>query len=253
MFGSRILMIAPHPDDELAGCCAAIGRAREQGAAVWLAFLTTGIPAPERFWPWQRAGHPSRIERRRAEARQVAAELGAEIAHFSDVASRKLKDDLQGARELVGRLCAECKADTLWVPAYEGGHPDHDVASFMASTLRGGVPVWEFSEYNYSGGRVHSNEFVCMTGEEIELHLSAEEQRRKKALLEMYASEQGNLSYLRTEREAFRPRAAYDYSRPPHPGTLFYRRYGWAAFHPRVNEVRPEEVLQAIAEFQARA
>jgi hypothetical protein len=34
---------------------------------------------------------------------------------------------------------------------------------------------------------------------------------------------------------------------------LFYRRYGWAAFHPRVNEVRPEEVLQAIAEFQARA
>jgi hypothetical protein len=68
----------------------------------------------------------------------------------------------------------------------------------------------------------------------------------------MYASERGNLSYLRTEREVFRPLADYDYSRPPHPGTLFYRRFSWAAFHPRVNHVRPGEVSRAIAEFRAR-
>jgi N-acetylglucosamine malate deacetylase 1 len=252
MFGSRILLIAPHPDDELAGCCAAIGRARAQGASVALAFLTTGVPAPQRFWPWQRSGHAARVERRRGEARQVAATLGADIAHFSDVAARRLKDDIGATRDVLVKLGAERQADMLWVPAYEGGHPDHDVASFIASTLPGEAPVWEFSEYNFRGGRVRSNEFVAATGQEIELKLSGEEQRLKRVLLGMYASERGNLSYVRTEREVFRPRAGYDYSRPPHPGTLFYRRYAWAAFHPRVNEVRPEEVSRAIAGFGAR-
>lgn len=251
MFGSRILLLAPHPDDELAGCCAAIGRAHAQGSAVSLAFLTTGIPAPQRFRLWQRSGHPARVERRRNEARQVAAKLGADIAHFSDVAARQLKDGIGVAREVILKLCAAREADMLWVPAYEGGHPDHDVANFVASTLPGEVPIWEFSEYNFCGGRVHSNDFVAARGKEIELKLSGEEQRLKAALLGMYASERGNLSYLRTEREAFRPLAAYDYSRPPHPGTLFYRRYAWAAFHPRVNQVRPEEVSGAIAGFRA--
>jgi N-acetylglucosamine malate deacetylase 1 len=253
MFASRILLLAPHPDDELVGCCAAIGRARAQGSSISVVFLTTGIPARQRLWPWDRSSHPARVERRRAEALRVCAEIGADIAHFSDVAARNLKNELRAACELVARLCADRKAGALWVPAYEGGHPDHDAASFIASTLRRDLPVWEFSEYNFYGNRIHSNEFVSPAGQEIYLKLTGEERRLKKALLEMYASERGNLNYLQTEREVFRPLAAYDYSQPPHPGTLFYRRFAWASFHPRVNEVRPEEVSGAIAEFRARA
>src|SRR5262249_39376656 len=143
-------------------------------------------------------------------------------------------------------------ADILWVPAYEGGHPDHDVANFIGSTLRGEMPVWEYSEYNFSGGRVRSNDFFQSNGRETELMLSDEERRFKRMLLASYVSERGNLSYLRTERETFRPLADYDYSRPPHEGTLFYRRFAWASFHPRVNHVRPEEVCRAIAAFRER-
>ena len=250
MFGSRILLLAPHPDDELAGCCAAIGRARAQGSSLSIAFLTTGIPARERLWPWDRASYAARVERRRDEARGVCAELGAEIVHVSEIAARRLKNALRATRDQVVKLCAARQADTLWVPAYEGGHPDHDAANFLASTLRLALPVWEFSEYNFQGGRVHSNEFPAATGSEIELKLTDAEQRLKRKLLAMYASERRNLNYLQTEREVFRPLADYDYSRPPHAGTLFYRRFAWASFHPRVNEVRPEEVSSAIAEFR---
>jgi len=252
MFGSRILLLAPHPDDEVAGCCAAIRRARAHGSSVSVLFLTTGVPAPQRLWPWDRARHPARVDRRRQEACQVCAALGAEIADFSPVAARDLKNDLAAARNLIIEQSAACRADTLWVPAYEGGHPDHDLANFIASTLRQDLPVWEYSEYNFYGSRVRSNEFFSPTGKEIELKLSDEERRFKKMLLEMYASERGNLNYLRMEREVFRPLASYDYSRPPHPGTLFYRRFAWAAFHPRVSHVRPAEVSRAIAEFRAQ-
>jgi LmbE family N-acetylglucosaminyl deacetylase len=252
MFGSRILLLAPHPDDEVAGCCAAIRRARTQGSSVFVLFLTTGVPSPQRLWPWDRPRHPARVDRRRREARGVCTELGAKIACFSPAAARDLKNDLGTARNLIIEQSAACGADTLWVPAYEGGHPDHDLANFLASTLREGLTVWEYSEYNFSGGRVRCNEFISRTGEETELTLSDEERRFKKTLLAMYASERGNLNYLRTEREVFRPLAEYDYSRPPHPGTLFYRRFAWAAIHPRVNHVRPAEVSRSIAEFRAQ-
>jgi N-acetylglucosamine malate deacetylase 1 len=252
MFGARILLLAPHPDDEIAGCCAAIGRARAQGANVAIAFLTTGVPPRERLWPWERGGHAARVARRRDEARRVGTQLGAEVAHFSEVASRRLKDEIHGTRDLVIKLLATRQVDTLWVPAYEGGHPDHDIASFVASTFRNGLPVWEFSEYNFGGGRVHSNEFISARGSETGIVLSEDERRAKKQFLEMYESESANLNYLRTEREVFRPLAEYDYSKPPHAGTLFYRRFAWAAFHPRVNEVRPEEVCRAISDFQTR-
>jgi LmbE family N-acetylglucosaminyl deacetylase len=158
--------------------------------------------------------------------------------------------DAHAARNLVTRLVADCRADMLWVPAYEGGHPDHDVASFPGSAFRAEVPVWEFSEYNFRGGRVRSNEFPSHRGEEIVLELSGDEQRLKTSLLAAYASERVNLKYLRTEREVFRPLASYEYSQPPHPGTLFYRRFAWAAAHPKVNEVWPEEVSRVLSTYR---
>jgi LmbE family N-acetylglucosaminyl deacetylase len=251
MFGSRILLLAPHPDDEVVGACAAIQRVRKQGCVISILFLTTGVPSRERLWFWNRASHGARVEQRMKEARRACGELGIGIAGFATVAARELKDTLFQSRRLIGEAIVKLKADTLWAPAYEGGHPDHDLANFLASTVRDDVNVWECSEYNHSGGRVQCNEFPFKTGQEKELLLSDDERVLKKKLLETYASECSNLSYVRTEREVFRPIAEYDYSRPPHDGTLFYERYAWAAFHPRVNHIRNAEVARAIAEYGA--
>ena len=208
------------------------------------------MPSRQRFWLWDRAGYPARVERRRQEAIEVCGKIGAKVAHFSDVTARDLRNRVGAARDLILSHSVACGADMLWVPAYEGGHPDHDIANFIASTLRDGPPVWEYCEYNFCGGLVRSNEFLAPTGQEMELKLSEDERRFKRMLLAMYVSERGNLSYLRTEREAFRPLADYDYLRPPHEGTLFYRRFAWASFHPRVNHVRPADVCRAIKDFR---
>lgn len=54
MFGNRILLLIPHPDDEVAGCCAAVGRARGARCRVFGLFLTDGVPDKRSLWPWQR-------------------------------------------------------------------------------------------------------------------------------------------------------------------------------------------------------
>ena len=44
MFGDSILILIPHPDDEVVGCFATAGRAIASGSKVYGAYLTTGVP-----------------------------------------------------------------------------------------------------------------------------------------------------------------------------------------------------------------
>jgi LmbE family N-acetylglucosaminyl deacetylase len=249
VFAERILLLVPHPDDEVVGCCAAIGRARAAGARVEAVYLTNGVPAREVLWPWDRASHGRRVARRWREAEQAAARLGMVEAARQDIPTRTLKSRLGEAHALLERLLAALRPAMLWVPAYEGGHQDHDVASFLASRFRERVAVWEFSEYNYAGGTARSNRFVAATGSEQIIRLEPDEAAGKREVLSVYASEHGNLRHIATRQEAFRPLADYDYARPPHPGRLFYQRFQWVPRHPRVDHCRPAEVCRALIGF----
>jgi LmbE family N-acetylglucosaminyl deacetylase len=237
----RILVLAPHPDDEVVGCAVALRRAIAEGAAARVLFLTTGVPARAVLWPWQRPRHPTMVERRRTEAVAAARRLGAEIAGFGDWPTRTLKDHLAEAERRIRDAAAQ--ASEIWVPAWEGAHQDHDVANWIAAQLA--LPVVEFAEYAFNGGMVRSNEFAEGIGA---IRLTPEEAEWKRGLLSLYASEHGNLRHIRVEQEALRPLPRHDYARPPHEGKLFYQRFQWVPFrHPRVDFTRPEEVCRALA------
>lgn len=253
MFGQRILLLIPHPDDEVVGCAAAIGRAQARGGRVFGYYLTDGVPARDAHWPWRRAQHSAMVERRWREAEAVATRLGMQVAGRERISTRRLKDNLLGAMIRLAAAIYRVRPDVIWAPAYEGGHQDHDVTSFIASLLRGRAEVWEFSEYNFAGGRVQSQSFIERQGDERLIELDATEHREKTALLALYKSEQGNLGYVGTRREAFRPLAAYDYGRPPHPGLCFYQRFQWVPWHPRIDYTTPEEVCAALAGFRQAA
>ncbi len=247
MFGDDILILAPHPDDEVVGCCAAIGRARARQCRVRVAFLTTGVPPRDSMWHWQRgSAYERRLRRRHAESCAVASELGVDVCHRSEVPSRELRHHIAQTARTVCALLEEVRSPTLWVPAYEGGHQDHDVANFIGSLFVVKSQVWEFSEYNFRGGRTRSHAFPIDDGHERAIFLSATEAERKARLLALYESERGNLGHIGTCREIFRPLPEYDYSRPPHAGRLFYQRFQWARWHPRVDSTQPEDVREAM-------
>src|SRR5205823_596907 len=114
----RILVLAPHPDDEIVACGIAALRARAAGARVFVLYLTTGVPAPEALWPWQRAGHAARLSRRRTEARLAAALFGMESIGSLDHPSRRLRYHLDAAAAEIGRAIMEHAIEALWVPAF---------------------------------------------------------------------------------------------------------------------------------------
>ncbi len=240
-----ILVLAPHPDDEVVGAAIAMKRAMAQGARLSVLFLTTGIP--QEAWFWERSAYRAKVGRRMDEARRVADAHGFSIAGSLDIPSRRLIEHLVEVRRTVEGF----EAQRLWVPAYEGGHQDHDAANALAQTLRGRFEIWEFAEYNFAGGRVNSNQFPDGIGNV--LALSPEEADFKRALLELYASERANLDYVSCRQEAMRLMPAHDYACPPHKGRLFRERFHWVPLrHPRIDWRKQAEISRGLSDFVSR-
>jgi len=244
----RVLLLVPHPDDELVGVAVAIERLRKAGGEVYAAYLTTGVPATAGSWLGGRIAYPRSVVRRWQEATRVAGALGLSLGGRQMIPSRELKSHIPSSLAWARELAEALEVDRVWVPAYEGGHQDHDVASFIGARLAADFEVWEFAEYNFAGGAVQSQTFVESNGTEQVLTLDPPEGGRKRSLLGLYRSEQKNLGYVGSEREALRPLAGYDYTQPPHPGKMFYQRFQWVPYHPRIDYCRPEQVCEAMRE-----
>jgi LmbE family N-acetylglucosaminyl deacetylase len=250
MFGQRILILVPHPDDEVVACCAALGRAQEGGAQVFGLYLTHGCVAQDVVWPWQRKEYKNIVATRRAEAESVARFLGITPVGWSPRPARHLWLQMGVAHAEIQAAIAAHDIDQLWLPAYEGGNPDHDALNALGQRFKAKMSVLEFAEYNYFGGKALSHVFPFPNGEEQVIQLTEAEHAAKKAALALYVSETSNLNYVQTERECFRPLADYDYSKPPHAGRLWYARFQWVPFrHPRVDFSVPADVSRVISNY----
>lgn len=247
MFGNRILILVPHPDDEVVACAAAIGRAQNTGAEIFALYLTHGCIAKDVMWAWQRKNYQAIVDQRRAEAEAVARLLQIQPVGWSSRPARYLWQDMDSVRDEIAAAIAAHNIDQLWLPAYEGGNPDHDALNAVGQAIKSQISVIEFAEYNFFGGKANSHNFPTPNGTEETLILTDSERARKRAALALYKSEKSNLNYIECDKECYRPLADYNYSLPPHGGALWYTRFQWVPFrHPRVDFTKPEEVSEQI-------
>jgi LmbE family N-acetylglucosaminyl deacetylase len=248
VFGQRILILVPHPDDEVVACAATIGHARALGAKIFALYLTTGCPSLDTLWPWQRKTYSQRVVRRRQEAQQAAKLLEIAPTAWSSRPARQLWRQLPKVLHEVDSIVTRHQIDQIWVPAYEGGNADHDGLNAIGALFSPHLSVLEFAEYNWMGGVVNNQMFPYPSANVRTITLSPDEQRFKRHCLQIYASEKLNLSYVGTARESFRPLAAYDYNKPPHPGVLWYTRFQWVPFrHPGVDFTTSSMVCKSIS------
>jgi LmbE family N-acetylglucosaminyl deacetylase len=250
MFGKRILILIAHPDDEIVASAACIARARAEGATVSALYLTHGCLPEEALWPWERKNHAKRITKRRAEGEAAALALGIQPVGWADRPARYLWLDLLNVFREVEAAVDHYRPDQLWVPAYEGGNPDHDALNAVGFRLKKRLSVLEFAEYNFFGGKERSQYFIASDETMRTVILTPDERMAKRAALKLYPSEKNNLFYVNVEQEAYRPLASYDYAHPPHQGKVWYQRYHWVPFrHPRIDRAMPEKVSAAIIDF----
>ena len=237
-----VLILAPHPDDEIVACGIAAMRARAAGIPVRVLYLTTGVP--------RRRGYDARVAGRREEALAAAGLLGLLPVGFRNTPARRLRRELDAALADVEDAVLSCRAAELWAPAFEGGHQDHDTANALAAVFVDRLPVREFAAYNFAGGRVRANRFADRRGGETAIEATAEEAALKRRALGIYTSERGNLRHVDVRQETWRQLPVHDYGVPPHPGRLFRERFHWVPFrHPRIDWDPSAEVYRNLGAF----
>ena len=234
----RIAVLAAHPDDEAIGASSVLGR-HPEGAVV---FLTDGAPRNTRLWPSDFCGsREDYAAKRRAEADRALAVAGLGP---KDVFSLGAVDQeaIFSARELarsLAEILAKLKVEVLVTHSYEGGHPDHDAAAFIAALAVAKFEVHstlliEMTSYHARDGKCVSGEFLPSAarhgvdvGEELSIDLCPRERERKQRMFTAYASQSLVLRAFSTDRERFRRAPSYNFSCSPHPGTLWYESMGW--------------------------
>ena len=240
----RTLVLVAHPDDEAVGCGALLQRMREPEVV----FLTDGAPEDAYFWGrFGSRAHYACI--REHEARLALGALKVSKVEFlRGVTDQRLHLHLEDAFLFLTELIKRTRPEALLTLAYEGGHPDHDACSYLAHHLgaRFSLPVWEMPLYfRDPAGFEAQTEFLQPGEVEITIEPTPEELARKRTMLAAYVSQGETLQHFSRAAEKFRPQVAYDYSRPPHPGTLNYEAWGW--------KITGAEVCASFLRFRPRS
>jgi LmbE family N-acetylglucosaminyl deacetylase/uncharacterized membrane protein YbhN (UPF0104 family) len=132
--GKPILVIAPHPDDEVLGCGGLLAACAAAGVRAHVAILTDGSLSHPGSATWSQR----RIAARRgAEARRAAQTLGVSRQELSLLGlsdGRLLFDRAQMARAsgVLLRLARRTNARTIFVSWRHDPHPDHTAAALIA-------------------------------------------------------------------------------------------------------------------------
>ncbi len=238
------MALVAHPDDEVI----AFGALLQQLKDAVVVFATDGAPRDPGFW--ERYGsREAYAEIRRQEACDALSIVGAHPAFLWErieggVADQELFQRLPPAIRAFEHIVTETRPDFLLTLAYEGGHPDHDAACFIASEVgkRMKVPVWESPLYcRHRDGSSATQTFPQKSGKEFELIVEGAALEKKLQMFHTYKSQGLVLDGFRPEIEQYRPVMEYDFTRRPVPWKLNYEMWEW--------KMTGDEVAEAFASY----
>lgn len=227
------LIVVAHPDDEVIG----LGGQLTELEDVGVIYVTDGAPrdmqdATEYGFATEQAYSAAR----RLEAEKALALAGlnpGQLCYFGipdkdaslnmTALSRQLAQAIRTAAPLV-----------VWTHPYEGGHPDHDATALAvqsACTLLGdGAPERrEFTSYHAGGESIVIYDFLPHANAPVTVvRLSPEAVERKQRMIDCFATQGRTLEVFRGSAiEKWRPAPLYDFTSPPHPGTVYYDHFPW--------------------------
>ena len=165
----RVLIVAPHPDDEVVGCGGAVLRHKAAGARVAIVYVTDGRSS--RAFGLDPA---AMAVTRRREAEEAAAILGVDRVDWLGLpeGAWSAMDLTVRLRELVGQWAPA----VIYAPSRVDFHPEHQrVAHTLAQTVAtpsgpGEGPLIRIYQVQVPLGAVLVNRVVDITGVESSCH-----------------------------------------------------------------------------------
>jgi len=140
----RVVVLAPHMDDETIGCGGSLALHVRAGALCRVVFLTDGRHGSSQIndlgGAARRSAELELVETRKSEARLALETLGVHEISFLDVEDGTLTGDRQ-VSERVRVILEREKPDLVYVPSFLEQHPDHYAASRILLEAASALPL----------------------------------------------------------------------------------------------------------------
>ena len=133
----KVVVLAPHMDDETIGCGGTLARHVARGADVTVIFLTDGRRGGR---PDDPAGAQRLMQTRRREAEAALEILGVKRMHCLDLVDGELHSTPEAAARLRELLQAS-PPDLVYLPFFLEEHPDHRAASQLLLDATAGTAL----------------------------------------------------------------------------------------------------------------
>jgi len=168
---ARVLVLAPHPDDEAIGCGGAILHHVRRGAQVTVCFVTDGSRGDARLRENAARGMDTARLRdqlkhlRQAEAREAAGVLGVRDLRFLDFPDGELTKSRETELAIAGVL-GECKPGVVYLPFLTDRHRDHFETNsiFLAAARGSGLPLGRLFCFGYEvWSPLYANRLIDIT------------------------------------------------------------------------------------------
>jgi LmbE family N-acetylglucosaminyl deacetylase len=234
---SRVMLIAPHPDDEALACSVILQQAVRAGAAIRVVYVTDGDNNPwpqralERRWRLSASDRKRWGKLRRSEALAALRVLGI---HPSDIQFLGLPDqgltdlllrDCNSALTRIAQVIDDWSPTDILAPSIFDIHPDHNAVAVMmrlifADFVTPGVSQWNYLVHGRSpaffdrAAQLSPSEMETATKRDaIRRHQTQIKLSRRRFLRYATRSER----FLRVERETvvWRDGAVHSVSRTP--------------------------------------
>lgn len=238
----KVMLVVAHPDDEVIGVGSRLG----WFAHLMLVHVTDGAPA--NMTDATQYGFGTRQEYARARREELNCALAearatpelVELGVPDQEATNNIPAIAQHIRELAQRF----KPDLILTHPYEGGHPDHDACACAVQLAGPRVPRCEFASYHAKDGCFHCSDFLPgYNGEVLTIELDSAQRQQKARMIACFRTQQRTLAGFGTELERYRHAPVYDFTQPPHPGTLYYEMFPWGMTGERFREMAGKACL----------
>jgi LmbE family N-acetylglucosaminyl deacetylase len=137
--GERVMVLAPHPDDETLGCGGTINLLSQSGKDVKVVFLTSGDKADPLHEASQRKHGEEHITDysllREAEAEKALRILGISDYLFLRFPDRGLYGNYHRVLERIVKIMEAFSPDSVYSPSMVEVNPDHRTTAFIALEL----------------------------------------------------------------------------------------------------------------------
>jgi len=173
---NNILVLAPHPDDDVIGCGGILDIYQKKGAKITIAYMTDGRKGNPKY------DEDALVVQRREEARKATAVIGIDKLMFLENRDAELSSTPKAVKELRDIL-HEVKPEAVFLPFLLDNHQDHRATNdiLIKSSLKYKAPLTCYG-YEIWTPIAMPNFFVNIT-DQIEVKRQAIEQHHSQTEL----------------------------------------------------------------------